>query len=675
MAADGGWGVPGYREVRELGAGGGGRVVLAVHEETGTHVAIKYLAGHLRGEPGFLDRFQDEARLLFGLHGEPNIARLYEYVQNPGGAAIVMELVDGVSLRAILRENGATGPEAALAVLKGSLLGLAAAHALGVVHRDYKPENIVVTGEGASKLVDFGIAVRAGGGEGAAGTPPYMAPEQWAGAPGTPASDVYAATAVFYECLTGHRPFRATTPDVLRYQHEHEPVPLAEVPEPVRGLLATGMAKDPAARPAGALHLVVELERIARAAYGDDWEDRGRRRLAELALLLVSLFPGREQGPPSGGSTLFRTVLHGVRDSARRNAARLTAGVAAVAIAAGVAGYVLAAEPAAQRIGVVAAAPSETAGRPGPAGLVSPPAETTGSEDPPAPQPGEDPVSGDPGGYEDTSETPVASDPSASPGDATTGPTDPSGTPTPTPTPTTAAKVTDLQVTARMAGGDLRAEVTLTADSESPVTLRTDVVSAGRTVAGRTATLTGDTSYQRRITHTFTEPPCGTTVEVRVAAGERTATAQVPVTCPPAVESVSVQRASVGAKGDATATVAVRTAGQGQVTLKVTFTAGERSAVRTLRLSGAESYTRSVSVALGRVPCGTAWRVAAATTPGAANGQAGASGTTEACPPEPTEEPTEGPQDPEDPQVDTPPADRPEENPRDPIGVHDSVVR
>ncbi|WP_199537301.1 serine/threonine-protein kinase [Spongiactinospora gelatinilytica] len=674
MAADGGWSVPGYREVRDLGAGGGGRVVLAVHEETGTHVAIKYLAERLRGEPGFLDRFRDEARLLFGLHGEPNIARLYEYVQSDGGAAIVMELVDGVSLRALLRGNGATGPEAALVVLKGSLLGLAAAHALGVVHRDYKPENVIVTGEGASKLVDFGIAVRSGdGGEGAAGTPPYMAPEQWAGAPATPASDVYAATAVFYECLTGHRPFQATTPDVLRFQHEHAPVPLAEIPEAVRGLLAVGLAKDPAARPAAAAHFVAELERTAHAAYGEDWEDRGRRRLAELALLLVALFPGREQGPPSGGSTLFRTVLDGVRHSARRNAGRLTAGVVAVAVAAGVAGYMLAGEPAAQRIGVVAAAPTETAAEPGPAGLVSPPADTTGAEDlPPAP-PDQDPVPGDPGGSLDASEPPVVSDPSASPGDATTGPPSPVGTPTPTPTPTPVpAKVTDLQVSARMAGDDLRAVVTVTAGDESPVTLRADVVSAGRTVADRTATLTGDTSYERRITHTFVEPPCGTTVEVRVAAGERTATARVPVTCPPAVEAVSVPRASVGPKGDATATVAVRATGEGAVTLKVTFTAGERSAVRTLRLSGEESYTRTVSVALGRVPCGTAWRVTAATTPGAANGQADASGTTEACPPAEPEEPTEGP---EDPQVDTPPADRPEENPRDPIGVHDSVIR
>ncbi|MFD0658900.1 serine/threonine-protein kinase [Thermocatellispora tengchongensis] len=219
--------------------------MLATHVNSGTPVAIKYLSEALRDEPGFLARFQEEARVMVEL-ADPHVARLYEYRQTRyGGAAIVMELVNGVSLRAILREHGATGPEAALSVLKGSLLGLAAAHRLGVVHRDYKPENVLVQGDGTSKLVDFGIAVRSGDGRTPAGTPPYMAPEQWSGLAATPATDVYAATAVFFECLTGHRPYQATAHVVLKFQHEHAPVPIGEVPEPVRGLVARGLAKDP----------------------------------------------------------------------------------------------------------------------------------------------------------------------------------------------------------------------------------------------------------------------------------------------------------------------------------------------------------------------------------------------------------------------------------------------
>ena len=110
-------------------------------------VAIKYLAEHLRDDENFIRAFRAEARVMSEVES-PQVARLYEYIEAPGGAAIVMELVDGVALRAILREQGPTEPEAALVVLKGSLLGLAAAHDRGVVHRDYKPENVLVNGDG-----------------------------------------------------------------------------------------------------------------------------------------------------------------------------------------------------------------------------------------------------------------------------------------------------------------------------------------------------------------------------------------------------------------------------------------------------------------------------------------------------------------------------------------------
>ncbi|MFD0470885.1 serine/threonine-protein kinase [Nonomuraea thailandensis] len=179
------WSAPGYTEINQLGAGASGRVVLAVHDETGVKVAIKYLSQELLRDPSALARFQSEARLLTTLR-DPNIATMWEYIQDDGGAAIVMELVNGVSLRALLRESGTTEPEAALVVLKGSLLGLARAHAMGLVHRDYKPENVLVRDDGASKLVDFGIAVRQGTAVHPEGTPPYMAPELWEGGTASP---------------------------------------------------------------------------------------------------------------------------------------------------------------------------------------------------------------------------------------------------------------------------------------------------------------------------------------------------------------------------------------------------------------------------------------------------------------------------------------------------------
>ncbi|MFG2281647.1 serine/threonine-protein kinase [Streptomyces asoensis] len=301
------WAVPGYTESLELGAGASGRVVLAVHEETGVPVAVKYLSESLRTRPGFVHGFRAEARLLGGLES-PYVAGLYEYVESPDGAAIVMELVDGVSLRTLLTRAAPFDPEAALVVLKGSLLGLADAHRVGVVHRDYKPENVLVEPDGSSRLVDFGIAVDVGASAGAAGTPSYMAPEQWTGAPASPAADVYAATATFFECLTSHRPYTGDNLAELALQHIDAPVPVGEVPEAVRELVRRGLAKDPAERPGHAEEFVRELEAAAGAAYGPDWEERGRGRLAAVVALLPLLLPSARSAPQTTTDTA-RTVL------------------------------------------------------------------------------------------------------------------------------------------------------------------------------------------------------------------------------------------------------------------------------------------------------------------------------------------------------------------------------
>ena len=257
------WDVPGYTEVKTLGSGGFGDVVLARHDASGAAVAIKYLRPQLLADPEFAELFRAEAAVLASLD-DPNVVRLYEYVESPSGAAIVMELVDGVSLRDILSRQGATTAEAALVVLQGSLLGLAAAHRRGVVHRDYKPENVLVNGGGVSKLTDFGIAARAGDSPIPAGTLAYAPPEQFGGSPATPASDVYAATATFYECLAGRPPFTGDTAERLLYQHLSQPVPLEPVPEPLRPLVTAGMAKDPGDRPTDGTALVAALRRGRR---------------------------------------------------------------------------------------------------------------------------------------------------------------------------------------------------------------------------------------------------------------------------------------------------------------------------------------------------------------------------------------------------------------------------
>ncbi|MQY03756.1 serine/threonine-protein kinase [Actinomadura macrotermitis] len=284
------WSLPGYVEEQELGSGAQGRVVLARHESSGHPVAVKYLAPALLGNPRARETFRSEAELLKRVT-DPHVTRLFDYIETAEGAAIVMEAVPGSSLRRALDERDEPlAPEAALTLLKGSLLGLAAAHAVGVVHRDYKPANVLVLPDGQSKLIDFGIAVFTGQGDGN-GTPFYMAPEQWAGRPASPATDLYAATCVFFECITGTRPYSGPTIDALRSQHLQMPPPTGRAPEPLRPLIAWGLAKDPVQRAWSATDFVARLEAVAVQSYGSDWERRGLLALGGLAAALGTVVP------------------------------------------------------------------------------------------------------------------------------------------------------------------------------------------------------------------------------------------------------------------------------------------------------------------------------------------------------------------------------------------------
>jgi eukaryotic-like serine/threonine-protein kinase len=288
-----GWAVPGYVEQRELSHGASGRVVEAVQERTRRRVAIKYLSPDLVRDPDFLPRFRTQVLKLKELDVPP-VVRVYDYAGQPGqGAAVVMELVNGVSLRIMIERQGPLGPEAALTVLKGSLLGLAAVQRLGFGHRDVKPGNVLVDNAGQVKLTDFGVAAPA------VGTPVYLAPERWEGDPASSASDVYAATAVFFECLTGGPPFSG---DLAGLQDHHAigALPLDRVDAPLAPLVVRGMAKDLASRPHSANAFVSELEALAASAYGPDWEERGRSLLAVRVAALRSRSRGGRHDPPGG---------------------------------------------------------------------------------------------------------------------------------------------------------------------------------------------------------------------------------------------------------------------------------------------------------------------------------------------------------------------------------------
>lgn len=302
------WSVPGYTEERLLGHGVSGRVVAAVNDAAGQRVAIKYLHENLVRDTESLGELRSEAERLVSLNA-PHMVRVFDYVEQPGeGAAIVMELVDGVSLREMLARRGPLGTAAALVVLKDSLLALAAAHSHRLPHRDVKPDNVLIDARGWCTLTDFGVAVKTDKQMRAPGTPEYMAPELWHGAPNVPATDIYAATAVLYESLTGKPPFTGRA-GRLRDHHESTPVPLDEFDPPLQDLIAWGLAKDPAARPRNAMSFVSELEARAAAAYGPYWEDEGRRELADREAKLLPLLEGGAGGGSARVNRLARRKM------------------------------------------------------------------------------------------------------------------------------------------------------------------------------------------------------------------------------------------------------------------------------------------------------------------------------------------------------------------------------
>jgi serine/threonine-protein kinase len=327
-----GWTVPGFTHERELGGGASGRVVLAVDDQTGTKVAIRYLDGALAADEAFLARFRAAARPLSQLE-DPNVVDFYDFVESADGAAVVMQWVEGVSLRRVLAAQGPAGPLAALSVLGGVLLGLAAAHERGVVHGALRPANVLLDADGNAQLTDFatapaGTEVRFGA--------QYAAPELWDGEPATAATDVYAATAIFYEALTGRPPYAGRN---MARLHREAPIPAEEVPGPLRALVHQGLAKEPQERPKSAADFLGALEDAAVSAYGPSWEAQGRGRLAELAAQ-AALQPEPPKPKPARSSGR-NPVVAGKQPGGGSRLRWLAVAAAVVVVAGGGAGAVL----------------------------------------------------------------------------------------------------------------------------------------------------------------------------------------------------------------------------------------------------------------------------------------------------------------------------------------------
>ncbi|MRX43802.1 serine/threonine-protein kinase [Agromyces kandeliae] len=299
-----------YELQSRIAIGGMGEVWQATDLVIGRQVALKILKDEYLGDPGFLERFRAEARHA-ALVNHEGIANVFDYGEEEGSAYLVMELVPGEALSTILEREHVLSTDKVLDIVAQTAAALQAAHAAGLVHRDIKPGNLLITPDGRVKITDFGIARIAdqvpltATGQ-VMGTVQYLSPEQASGHPASPTTDIYSLGIVAYECLAGRRPFTGESQVAIAMAQINETPPdlPVTVSEPVRNLVYSCIAKNPADRPQTAAHL-------ARAATAL------RRGDVQAAAAAVPAILGAAAGmtaatmlmPQAGANTAATTVL------------------------------------------------------------------------------------------------------------------------------------------------------------------------------------------------------------------------------------------------------------------------------------------------------------------------------------------------------------------------------
>ncbi len=257
-----------YRLVELLATGGMAQVWAADDGVLGRRVAVKVLLRHLADDPIFLERFRSEARLAARL-SHPGIVSIFDTVTEPGVEAIVMELLEGVDLRAFLDEHGSLSPQLTRELGTQVAEAIHAAHQAGLVHRDIKPGNIMLVDDRRMKVTDFGIAKPDAGQDltdhgTLIGTAKYLAPEQVEGGPVDGRADVYALGVVLYECLTGQAPFSGDTNLAIALARLHQDPPRVRssrgtVPPSLDAVVHRAMAREPDDRYVSAAELRAAL--------------------------------------------------------------------------------------------------------------------------------------------------------------------------------------------------------------------------------------------------------------------------------------------------------------------------------------------------------------------------------------------------------------------------------
>jgi len=257
-----------YRLKSRIAIGGMGEVWQAHDEIILRDVAIKILKPEYMGDPGFLERFRTEARHAAMVDHE-GIANVFDYGEDSGSAFLVMELVPGDSLAKILERDKKLDDQKVLDIVAQTARALHEAHIAGLVHRDVKPGNLLITPNGEVKITDFGIArvadqVSLTATGQVMGTVQYLAPEQATGKPATPSTDIYSLGIVAYEALKGSRPFTGETQMAIAMSQINDaPPPLpSDVSAEVAALVMSCLAKKPGGRPKNALELAEQAEAL-----------------------------------------------------------------------------------------------------------------------------------------------------------------------------------------------------------------------------------------------------------------------------------------------------------------------------------------------------------------------------------------------------------------------------
>ena len=257
-----------YRLSKRIAIGGMGEVWRAQDEVILRDVAIKILKQEYLSDPNFLERFRTEAKHAARVNHD-GIANVYDYGEDAGSAFLVMELVPGESLAKVIESEGRLGVDRVLDIVAQTARALHEAHKSGLVHRDIKPGNLLITPEDEVKITDFGIArvadqVSLTATGQVMGTVQYLAPEQATGKPPTPSTDIYALGIVAYEALCGRRPFTGDSQMAIAMAQINDAPPAMpdSIPEPVQKLVLDCLAKKAVGRPSSALALAQRAEQL-----------------------------------------------------------------------------------------------------------------------------------------------------------------------------------------------------------------------------------------------------------------------------------------------------------------------------------------------------------------------------------------------------------------------------